>query len=294
MQRLSLKDKNIFDDFFSLLPIRLSMYSFASIFVWNRLFDIYWKIIDGSLCIFFENELGIFLPVEPLGKPNPGVIKKVFDILEKRNISNAASRIENISEPRLKFYESCRLHLRPKACEYIYDSSRLTSLVGNDFKSKRSSYNFFVKNYPFVFKTLDASMADDCLRLYRSWQKERAAKFKDDAYRFCLEDSFSAQEQAFKNFRRLGFCGQAIEVDGAIKGYSAGVALDKSTFYIMFETADLSIKGLSTFLFRNFCRNLSEFKFINAGDDSGFENLAAVKHSYKPAQVLKSFIAERR
>ncbi len=294
MQRISLKDKKIFDNFFSLFPTRLSMYSFASIFVWNRLFDIYWEIIDASLCIFFENELGMFLPVEPLGELTPETVEKVFYILSRRNKNDAASRIENISESGFKFYESCRLKLRPKAEEYIYDSRSLSNLVGNNFKSKRSSYNFFVNNYSFDFEKLDASMKNDCLRLYRSWQKERASKFKDEVYRICLEDSFSAQEEAFRNFKRLGLRGWIVKVDGRIKGYSVGLALDESTFYIMFETADLNIKGISAFLFRNFCRNLPEFKFINAGDDSGLENLARVKCSYRPAQVLKSFIAERR
>lgn len=293
MQLISLKDKEIFDKFFYLSRVRLSMYSFASIFIWNRFFNIYWQIIDGSLCIFFENELGTFLPVEPLGKLTPGIIEKVFDILDSRNKNDVAGRIENIEESRLKFYESCRLKIRPKTNEYVYDSSRLSSLAGNDFKSKRSSYNFFVKNYSFDFERLDASMENDCLGLYRSWKKERRLKFKDEVYRICLEDSFSAQEEAFKNFKRLGLSGWVVKIDGRIKGYSAGLALDTSTFYIMFETADLKVKGLSAFLFSNFCRNLSEFKFINAGDDSGLANLVRVKESYKPVQVLKSFIAQR-
>ena len=294
MQTIQLKDKPIFDSFLSRQKLPLSMYSFASIFVWRGLFDIFWSIVDNCLCVFAKNNLGCFLIVPPLGRPLPRTIDKIFALIDKHNRNKSFSRIENIPENEVGFYKKLGLDIVVKDSEYLYAVKDLIKLSGNTFKSKRSACNFFMRHYQYSCQSLESSMAKECLSLYRQWSKMRKARHQEDAYHFCLDDCLSSQEQALKNFKELNLCGWLVKVENKIVGYSLGLALSKEVFYIMFETTDLNIKGLSQFLFREFCQKLSGYRFVNCGDDSGFENLRRVKQSYRPAWLLRPFIAQRR
>ena len=61
-------------------------------------------------------------------------------------------------------------------------------------------------------------------------------------------------------------------------------------FCVLFEIADLNINGLSQFIYREFCQELmSSYRWINAMDDSGLENLKRVKRSYHPTKIIPSY-----
>jgi len=62
--------------------------------------------------------------------------------------------------------------------------------------------------------------------------------------------------------------------------FTFGFKLNKDTFCILYEITDLSIKGLSQFIFRQFCSELKNHRYINIMDDSGLVNLKRVKLSY--------------
>ncbi|MCX5712107.1 MAG: hypothetical protein NTY47_03415, partial [Candidatus Omnitrophica bacterium] len=66
--QLKLKDRGLFDDFLSVSSCELSAYSFANVFIWNELYDIFWSEIDDNLCVFFQDKLGCFMNLAPLGK----------------------------------------------------------------------------------------------------------------------------------------------------------------------------------------------------------------------------------
>lgn len=293
MQEINIKDKPLFDEYFSKNSAGLSTHSFASVFIWKNVLGIYWQIIEDCLCVFAKNKMGCFLIVPPQGRQSSKAIEETFEIMDRINTNKSISRIENIDENSTGFYRDLRLKLIQKDDEYLYPISQLVNLSGSSFKSKRSGYNFFIKHYHYSFKRFSESMADECLSLYQSWAAKRKTKYNNDIYHACLEDSMNAQEVALKNFNQLQFVGWVVNVGKDIKGYSMGLPLNQDTFCILFETVALEVKGLSQFIFKEFCRNLNGFKFVNAGDDSGFMNLKRVKLSYKPVKLLKSFIAQR-
>ena len=105
-----------------------------------------------------------------------------------------------------------------------------------------------------------------------------------------LNDSQSAHRIGISSAEALGLIGRIVRIDGKIKGYTFGYPLNADTFCVLFEIADLSTKGLAQFIYREFCRELMDaYKWINAMDDSGLENLKRVKHSYYPCQLLPSY-----
>jgi hypothetical protein len=91
-------------------------------------------------------------------------------------------------------------------------------------------------------------------------------------------------------------------VDGRLAAYTFGYPLpislapqeggegEGSVFCILFEIADRAVKGLSQFIFREFCRELEPYEFINTMDDSGLDGLRRAKLAYHPVRLVESFI----
>jgi len=68
LNKLFLRDKKIFDRYLNLGRHELSVYSFADIYIWNKIFDIRWAVIEKNLCVFFQDNIGAFLYLTPLAK----------------------------------------------------------------------------------------------------------------------------------------------------------------------------------------------------------------------------------
>src|SRR3989338_1580055 len=295
LNTLSIKDKSLFDNFLSLKAHQLSTYAFENIYIWRGLFDIKWSILEDSLCVFFQDKTGCFLYLAPLSvKKNPGAIKKSFRIMDRLNKNKDISRIENIEEKDISFYEGLGYTCQNKSYDYLCLRSDLTQLRGNKFKSKRSCFNYFTKHYKFQYPPLSLKYRDGCLELYDSWAKERKTKNDDRIYQGMMEDSRKSLKNALDNYSDLNFIGRIVRINKKIKAFTFGFKLNQDTFCILYEITDLSIKGLSQFIFSRFSSGLEGYKYINIMDDSGLENLKKVKFSYHPLKLIPAYIVKRR
>lgn len=294
LNKLSLKDKEIFDKCLSFSQHELSVYAFPNIYIWGKLFDIEWVIIEESLCVFFKDKFSCFLYLAPLGRGlKPQIFERVFLIMDSYNKNPEISRIENIEEKDRDFYRSLGYDCKMKSSDYLCARSVLANLSGDKFKSKRASANYFTKNYAHEFYPLSLNDRGRCLDLYDKWMRERKAHNPDPVYQGMLKDSRLSLNEALNNYRRLGFSGGIVRVDKKLKGFTFGFELNKETFCILYEITDLSIKGLAQFIFREFSRVLKDYKFINIMDDSGLENLKKVKLSYQPQRLIPAYIVTR-
>lgn len=295
LNTLAIKDRRLFDKFLNLEAHQLSTYAFENIYIWKGLFDIKWLILQDSLCVFFQDKIGCFLYLAPLSRnKKPEVIKKIFQIMDRFNKNKDISRIENIEEESLPFYENLGYICQNKSYDYLCLRSDLTQLRGNKFKSKRACFNYFIKHYEFQYLPFSLKYRDECLGLYDSWVKERKMKNQNRIYQFMLEDSRRALKNALDNYSDLNFIGRLIKIDKKIKAFTFGFKLNQDTFSILYEITDLSIKGISQFIFRRFSSELEGYKYINIMDDSGLENLKKVKLSYQPVKLIPAYIVTRR
>lgn len=292
MKLLELKDKPLVDKYLKLKTHTLSIFYFASIFVWQKLYNIYYQLINGALCIFFQDRIGIFMPLPALGGTLDAVtIDEVFTIMDGINKNRKISRIENIEEAEAEIYQSFTLDVRDGEREYLYARRPLADLSGDKFKSQRASYNYFIKHYNYQFVDFLPSMKEEGLGLYKVWMQDRMKKSNEPVYQGMLKDNLSTHKIALENYQALGFTAKAVLINGEVKAYSFGFGLNKKTFCIVAEICQPGIKGLPQFIFREFCRHLDNYAFINAMGDSGLSNLRRVKLSYKPLRQTPSCIA---
>ncbi len=293
-QRLSLADQALFQEYLGLQPHELSVYRFANIYIWRGLYDIQWQVIDKNLCVFFEDRTGCFLYLPPLGeKTSPKATSEAFKIMDSRNRNPAVSRLENVEEQDAAGLKEAGYRISPKSGEYLCSRNSLAGLRGDHFKSKRACVNYFSKHYEYRYLDYSRSLKKECLDLYRLWAEKRSQANSDRVYAGMLKDGLICLEEALGNYSDLGLEAGVVEISGKIKAFTAGFRINPETFCVLYEFADLSIKGLSQYIFRRFCQEMEKYKYVNIMDDSGLESLKAVKESYRPLRLIPAFIAGR-
>lgn len=294
LNRLSIGDKSVFYRYLSLKAHRLSAYTFENIYLWKKLFTIEWALIDDCLCVFFRDNIGCFLYLPPLGK-NVGAqtIERVFGIMDRFSRNKEVSRIENIEEDQADFYGKLQLRCRAKYPEYICRRIEQAQLKGNRFKHKRADCNYFLKHYTYKYLPFSLKEKGACLRLYEQWMRIRAGASDDSVYQGLMRDSLSCLGIMLADYPKLDVTGRVVRIDGQIKAFTFGFPINDENFCVFFEITDLEIKGLAQFIFREFCREMSGYKYINIMDDSGLDNLKKVKLSYRPVEIIPAYIADR-
>jgi hypothetical protein len=295
LNKLTLKNKKIFNKFLTAQEHELSVYAFEDIYIWKGLYDIRWTLTDGNLCVFFIDKMGCFLYLPPLGKAiSQDSLEKTFAVMDGFNKNREISRIENIEEKDAPGYRDLGWECKIKSYDYLCERLDLVRLQGNKFKSKRACCNYFIKHYAFEYPPLSLKYKKDCLQLYDCWANQRRGKIHSHFYQGLLADSKICLKTALGHYSDLNFMGRIVKINKKVKAFTLGYPLSKETFCILYEITDIGVKGLAQFIFREFCRQLKDYRYINIMDDSGLENLKEVKLSYKPVRLIPSFTVTRK
>ena len=243
---ISLKDKGIFDMFFKKIESPDSGKNFINLFIWKEKNPIWWRHAHPD--------------TNPDRRSGSGSLEILFEMDSGYIDFNSLKKFP----------------------DYIYLREDLAGLKGNKYKHKRASCNYFSKNYKFQYLPYAQGMSSDCLKLFSKWASARKQKFPDLYYHKLLEDSLSAHRLAIENYKALGLTGRVIKIRNKIAAYTFGFELKEDMFCVLLEVCELKFKGIAEFIFREFCKELTNYKYINTMDDSGLENLASSKLSYHP------------
>jgi Fe-S-cluster containining protein len=286
LNKLTLKDKPLIERYLKENKTDISAYHFAAIFIWKDLFQVFWTVIEKNLCLFYQDNTGMFMALPPLGPFNAGAVKKCFALMNFSNQNSEVSRIENVSQAESTAYSQLGLRPKLKDREYVCLRDDLVNLHGDGFRHKRASYNHFIKTHNAQILEYNPAYQKACLRLYRLWMNMREDKRNDIIYQQMLEDSSLSFQTALKYYGKLGLAGYVVKAGGEIKACSFGYPLNRETFCILFEVCDLNFKGIAQFIFREFARKLSGYKYVNIMGASDLENLKKHKLSYRPAKEI--------
>ena len=296
LQPLTLNDKPIFDAPAHRISTRLSHYAFAPLYVWREHFQFYWTLLADYLCIFAKQGDDYFMPILPMphethNRTYLNTVNKASQFMLASNRNRHIARIENVPQAMISFFEKHGFRATLKETEYLYKTDTLARLRGDRYKQQRHAYNGFVAKYPSAkLRPYTAADQDECLSLYDQWRERRSEKYDDPIYNAMLDDSRSAHQIGVLHADVLGLLGRVVCIDREVRGYTFGYPLGAGTFCVLFEITDLSTKGLAQFIYREFCKELMDtYKYINAMDDSGLENLKRVKQAYHPIQLISSY-----
>jgi hypothetical protein len=207
------------------------------------------------------------------------------------------NRIENLSLSDCSNVERSGFDLSLKSWDYLYDRSKLVDLKGNRFKGKRVSYNSVTKRYHPDYFPFSLNDRYECLDLYDRWMEKKRRKIIREEERYqadLMEDSRKAHLRMMEESDLLGLVGRVARVDSEIMGYIFGVELNPETIGVIAEVTDVSIKGLAQYIFRKFCEEMVQYRWVNVMDDSGLPSLRKVKESYSPDLLAPAYIVNQR
>jgi len=284
-----LKEKALVEKYLKKHEHSLAAFSFVNIFIWQDYFAFDVRELDGNLCVVAKNIVGEFLYLPPLGNSiSPKAVEVSFERMRKNNKNSGVSRIENFADTTL--FDVNQYKIYKKSEDYIYLSSDIADLKGNAYKSKRSSCNQFVKNNNYELASYEDSMRGECLALYQKWARGRKSSYSDGVYQQMIDENEKVHSLVFDYHQELNMFSRVVLIAGRIEGYTFGYEINKDMFCILLEVTNLKINGLATFIFSSTCQLLGKkYKYINAMDDFGMDNIKKVKMSFHPVKLLPAY-----
>jgi hypothetical protein len=205
------------------------------------------------------------MPLPPLGElATTSAVRRCFDLMDEFNTNPAVSRIENLDDAQVPFFEKMGLAVKTKEQEFLYDREQLVRLAGDGYKTKRWAYNRFVREQMMQKIRLTPYRFSDqngCIELYARWKNQHTRKDTNPKDRvidwemdqMMMEDAASAHRRVLEDFPSLGLIGRVMRLDGVVVAYTFGYPLRPDSFCVLLEVADLEVIGLSVYLFREFC-----------------------------------------
>jgi Fe-S-cluster containining protein len=271
-------------------PRSVSSLAFVNMFAWQDFFKFNVEEIGGALCVFASQPVGTFLYWPPLARGIPGAaVDACFEKMKVLNRGGSLSRVENVAEDELKYFDEEKYRAQLRGHEYVYRRDDIAGLRGNDYKSRRGEVNAFVRAHAGAhsFRPYTGNDFNACAILFDRWLDGRFQKHDNDIYQQMLVENRGVHRLVLAHAGRLGLVGRVVEVDGRIAAYTFGYRLNADTFCVLFEVVDLSVKGLAAFVFHHFCRDeaLKSCVWVNAMDDFEAEHLARTKMSWRPESL---------
>ena len=190
--------------------------------------------------------------------------------------------------------------------DYIYRRTDLATLHGKHLDTKRNHIHRFRAEHPdFEYRPLTPEFFDECRRLTKIWQEEKAAikreqsqvylssaereqartEFKDASDTIDVEKQ--VMETIFSNWDALGMTGGSIIVDGCMVAFTYGSAVTTDTLDVCVEKADRHVEGAFAIINQQFAEHLPEqYTYMNREEDMGIPGLRQAKLSYHPEILL--------
>lgn len=234
----------------------------------------------------------VYLPAPP--KPfNPETLKIAFAYMKKvQGPGPGISRVEGLTEEQKNLAQSWGYPVRPTQTEYLYDRRKISALQGDPYRAKRAEMNHLVKNHSVVMRPYRSGDLKACGDLYELWKSQRAASMKNGLGGQMLLAAQKAHFRALHQGEDWGMDAWVVLLENRLAAYSAGAPLSAEAYGVYLEVTDLTVKGLSAYIFTNLCRQVEPYALINTGDAEGLPHLAESKEHWHPVQKLPLYAVD--
>lgn len=307
---LSIEAKPLFDSYVSACDFVVADLSFTNNFIWLTRMSGFYQVIADCFCLFSlnGNQLSMLLPPIGTAANQLKALAICIDIMDGYNRETGECRVDFINpvfaqQLALDDHGSSE-HLRgnwvlePGFPDYIYRTTDLIELRGNNYKTKRGEINQFLRSHPqHSIEPLAPRHWPGMRELLSHWMRERIQHLTGTAVaEFIASVELERQgiERALAHYDALGLQGLCLLIDGRIEGFTIGERINNQVASILIEKTDFAIPGAAQYLFREFTKTFADCSYINVGDDLGLENMRRVKMSYRPVMFGEKFTLRRR
>ena len=234
----------------------------------------------------------VYFPLPPKPFSKESLQAAISYMKEVNGPGQGISRIEGLTEEQRKQTEAWGFPTRPALVEYLYDRSQVAGLHGDPYRAKRAEINHLLKNEAVVLRPFRKSDLKACGDLYELWKSQRLPHLKGEMGEKMLLSAQKAHFRALHQGEDWGMDAWVVVLGHRLAAYSVGASLSPDTYGVYLEVADLTVKGLSAYIFANICRQVEPTAFINAGDAEGLPHLAEAKEHWHPAQKIQLFAVD--
>ena len=282
--------------YFSAQTTRMSTYSGAYQFMWNRdLFSPDYAIVGR--CLVFKGERGgqiyFFYPVSLTGD----VGEELDAIAEIEKYCRAHYyKLHFLNVPEDRLCTLCRRYTSGMHVEnvrtwddYLYNAGDFKTFAGKKFSGQRNHVNKFYRAYPAaVFKKFEPGDEEKILAFLDEFQ--RTQFFKQDEVATREMDMVTKLVPNFTRFNQR--CGY-MEIDGKIVSVAAGEVCG-DTLMEHVEKALREYEGVYPATAQAFARMFAVdgVNYINREDDAGDLGLRKSKLQYNPCAMVRKYSLE--
>lgn len=292
---LTLEDKEIIEKYIDKSKLDSYEYLFSSLYMWRKLNNIKYAVIDDVL-IIEKNEEGkgtFYAQFFGYKKDN---LTSIIDELIKRNLefTDRDYLFGDVGDEfvdDLKKYTDFSIDLVEDIddSEYIYNTQDLIELKGKKYHSKKNHVNSFLKTYSYDIKTINnENVKSDCMDLLHKWHEEVAVTIDKE-----MLMEIDAIKDLFRELHFFDLNSIAIYVDGDLAGFAVGEKVNDRMALIHVERGEIAYKGIYAFLNKQFLvESFQDTEFVNRQEDTGNEGLRKAKKSYHPEKMIKKYLVK--
>lgn len=292
---LTLEDKEIIEKYIDKSKLDSYEYLFSSLYMWRKLNNIKYVVIDDVL-IIEKNEEGKGTFYAQLFGYNKDNLTNIIDELIKRNLefTDRDYLFGDVGDEfvdDLKKYTDFSIDLVEDIddSEYIYNTQDLIELKGKKYHSKKNHVNSFLKTYSYDIKTINnENVKNDCMDLLHKWHEEVAVTVDKE-----MLMEIDAIKDLFRELHFFDLNSIAIYVDGDLAGFAVGEKVNDKMALIHVERGEIAYKGIYAFLNKQFLvESFQDTEFVNRQEDTGNEGLRKAKKSYHPEKMIKKYLVK--
>ena len=285
---ITIEDKDIISSYTLNCNMQNCDFAFANMCSWQFLYDSEYAVSDGFLFIRFyivdKRRLAYMFPI------GHGDLKLATDKLEEDTAmmghpllilgitQESKENIETLFPGKFTYLQERDYF------DYIYLREDLATLKGKKFQAKRNHVNKFKKLYSYTYLPITPDIIPQCMEVEKIWCK--ANLNEEDKGDLAQENQ--SMLFSMNNFEKLGLTGGAIVVNEKIIAFTYGSPINKNTFGIHVEKADIGYEGIFSVINQEFAMRIPEqYTFVNREEDLGLSGLRQSKLSYNPVILLE-------
>ena len=286
-KKARIEDREEIEKILKKCPCPSLEYNFTTLFLWQDIFGIEYKIEDDILYMRSGSDKKSYL--FPCGSGElDGAVDKLLREEKIRFYSISEENKEYLEKKapgRFDFFE------RRNDGDYVYLRESLATLKGKKLSSKRNHINRFIAENPdWTYEQITSENIEEVKEMHQKW-----CEIVDDGSKHGLSEESCAVRKALKYYDELKLSGGLIRTKGDVVAFSLGDRLNDKTFLVHIEKAFANITGAYQIINREFVlNNCMGYEFVNTEDDTGDESLRKAKLSYKPFEIVKKYEAKER
>lgn len=283
-------------EYFSKQTTRISVYSAAYQFMWNReLYAPLYAVVENCLVLLsrFQNKSYFYYPLSKGGVEAEEVaaIEKIENYCRE---NYTPLKFINVPEERAAWFcsrYSLGLHIETIRTwnDYLYKAEDFKSYPGKKFGGQRNHVNKFYRNYPDAeFKRFQSG---DKQKLY-----DFLAEFKQTQFK--KTDAIAVRELALvkeliEKIEPFRLCCGYMEVEGKVVSFAVG-AVCGDTLMEHVEKGLKEYEGVYPATAQAFVKTFAseEIVYLNREDDSGDLGLRKSKMQYNPCRLVRKYTIE--